>query len=327
MSSERKSVLVTGAAGWIGRRVCQLLQERGIVVTAFNRAAGEGPWIQSFVGELNCFADPPDELRRLLEVTVAVVHCAGRAHRPVETPAEIEALERANVDGTRNLLRACHVMGVPRLVYVSTIAGYDWAKTSEAGKDEGALLRPVTAYARTKLEGERLVRESHLDWRIVRLATVFGVGDRANFAKLAGALKHGRFMMPGIGVARKSVMPVDLAAEVLVRLALIDEPRHRLMNGALSHTPTLQEICNAFSAECGFSQAHAVPLALLQAGALLGDLVAKLRPEFPLTTPALAKLTTSTVINPARLYETLPDFPRPTFAEALRSAAEFYRSV
>jgi len=327
MSPEGKFVLVTGAAGWIGRRICHLLQKRGIAVVAFDRIASEGPWDRSFWGELKCFGNPSDELRRLLRGTSAVIHCAGRAHRPVETPGEIEALTQTNVAGTRDLLIACKATEVRRIVYVSTIAGYDWMNPPIAGVSEEGKLRPTAAYARTKLEGEKLVGDSGLDWRAVRLATVFGVGDRANFSKLARALKHGRFMVPGIGAARKSVMPVDLAAEVLVRLALIDEPRHRLMNGALSHTPTLQEICNAFSAECGFSQAHAVPLGLLQAGALLGDLVAKLRPEFPLTTPALAKLTTSTVINPARLYETLPDFPRPTFAEALRSAAEFYRSV
>ena len=298
-----------------------------MAVAAFNRVASEGPWIRSFWGEIGRFGELPDELRRLLESTSAVVHCAGRAHRPVESQTEKEAFTRTNVAGTRELLMACKATGVERVVYVSTIAGYDWTKTPIAGVDEEGLLRPTTAYARTKLEGEKLVRESGLDWRAVRLATVFGVGDKANFAKLAGVLKCGRFAVPGVGEARKSVIPVDLAAEVLVRLALLAEPRHRLVNASLKHAPTLREICDSFSAECELPKARKISLALLQVGALLGNLAVKLHPDFPLTTMNLNKLTISTVVDSARLYEALPDIPQPTFVEALRGAAEYYRSV
>jgi UDP-glucose 4-epimerase len=262
-----------------------------------------------------------------LAATVTVVHCAGRAHRPVETPAEIACFEETNVAGTRGLLAACKKYGVRRIVYISTIAGYEWTRPPADGVSEDAPLSASTAYARTKLEAENLVRESGLDWRVVRLATIFGTGDRANFAKLAGALKRRRFVVPGNGAARKSVLPVELAAEALARLALKDEPRHRLMNVALPEAPTLRELCDGFSAACGFARGRSVPLVLLRAGAAAGDIAARLRPTFPLTTANLRKLTTSTVVNPTRLYETFPDFPRPTFAEALEPAAEYYRNV
>jgi len=279
------------------------------------------------VGTLDCLCDPPQELCRLLARAVAVVHCAGRVHRAVETPAEIASFERTNVAGTRDLLTACRKAGVRRIVYVSTIAGYDWTAAPAGGVSEDGRLSVPTAYARTKLEGERLIRESALDWRTARLATVFGTDDRANFAKLAGAMKRGQMVVPGSGMARKSVIPVEVAAEVLMRLALIAEPRHRLMNVALPEAPALREVCDAFSAACGFLRARSVPLGLLRAAALAGDVAARLRPGFPLTTANLRKLTTSTVVDAKRLYETLPEKRWPTFAEALVPAAEYYRGL
>src|SRR5664280_2394964 len=160
MKTDRKLFLVTGAAGWIGRQVCRKLQQQGNTVAAFDRVATEGPWSEAFVGGLESFGQPPAALRQLLDKTAAVVHCAGRAHRPVETPEEVTLFKRTNVEGTRDLLSACRSAGIVRVVYVSTIAGYDWAAMPATGADEDAMLMPRTAYARTKLEGERLVAES-----------------------------------------------------------------------------------------------------------------------------------------------------------------------
>ena len=58
-----------------------------------------------------------------------------------------------------------------------------------------------------------------------------------------------------------------------------------------------------------------------------GNVAARVRPNFPLTTANLRKLTISTVVDASRLYETLPELQWPTFAEALRPAAEYYRTV
>jgi UDP-glucose 4-epimerase len=327
MSAERDIVLVTGAAGWIGRQVCENLQKKGQRVAAFDRVSCQGPWSLSFVGGLDSLASPPDELVRLLERTFTVVHCAGRAHRPIETKQEVAAFEETNVGGTRDLVVACRNAGVARIVYVSSIAAYDWARAPFSGALEDGELRPMTAYASTKLQGERVVSESALDWRAVRLATVFGCGDRANLAKLARGIRRKRFVVPGDGCARKSVIPVDLAAEVLTMLALAPTPKHRLMNVALTDAPTLRGLCDDFSLACGFGRAPSIPLSVLRSGAFVGDLVTRLWPAFPLTTSTLNKLTTSTVVDNRRLRETFPDLLMPSFSEALKKSAEYYRNL
>lgn len=122
MAPARKLVSLTSASGWIGRRVCQELQDRGIAVAAFDQVLTEGAWAQSSVGGLNRLYQLLAELRVLLEATVALVNCAGRAHKPMETPSEIQTLERTKINGVRDLLEACRATGVTRIGYVSTIA-------------------------------------------------------------------------------------------------------------------------------------------------------------------------------------------------------------
>lgn len=314
-------VAVTGATGWIGREVCSRLRKHGADVRPLDRFRNlDGVGILDLMVEE---ADP--SWGEALRGCDAVVHCAGHVHRPVENEQERRLFKGTNVDGMRKLLMAAKATGVERLVFVSTSALYDWSAGSPML--ETGTLRPTTAYGASKLEAEELVRASGLDWRIARLGTVFGAGDRANFSKLAGALRRRRFVIPGLGAARKSVIPIELAAAALAQLALSEEPKHRLLNVALPDAPTLRELCDSFSEMCGFARARSAPLGMLRFGAMAGNLLARVRPGFPLTSAILAKLTTSTVVNPKRLYETFPDFPRPTFTEALEPAVEYYRSV
>lgn len=324
MSTERDIVLVTGSSGWIGRYVCARLRDKGCRIGGYDKVRVADFCDVSFIGDLDSLAEPIPELASLLNRTRAVIHCAGRAHRPVETPEEIRAFESVNVRGTQYLVDACRKFGVDRIVYVSTIAAYDWERAQGSPVAEDEILKPTTAYARTKIEGERIVAQSGLDWRAVRLATVFGKGDQANFAKLARGLKRKRFVMPGKGLARKSVIPVDLAAEVLVEMALRDSLKHRLINTALRDAPSLLQICDGFSNCCGFPRAFSLPMPLLKALAAGGSMVGACMKGFPLTLDVVRKLTTSTVIETNRLQETLPDLRMPSFVEALDEHATYY---
>jgi UDP-glucose 4-epimerase len=215
-------------------------------------------------------------------------------------------------------------LGVGRVVYLSSIAFYDWSRGCDF--DEEGLLASPTAYAESKLAGERLCRESGVDWRVARLGTVFGTGDRANFAKLAGAMARGRFLVPGQGDARKSVLPVSLAAELLVDLALRESVPHRLVNLALPVAPTLAEICDTYTQLCGFPRAKRIPLGLLRLLAAVGDGVVRVRPSFPLTSVNVRKLTTSTTVNTERMMETWPGRSWGTFEEWLAQSADYYRA-
>lgn len=284
-----------------------------------------GLWQEFAALDLRDPSGGSNQWKEALPGATALIHCAGYAHRTIETPAEIENFFRINRDGTALLVRACREAGLQRFVYLGTIAACDWTKRVPVSEE--AALAPATAYARSKAESEAAVMQSSLDWRAVRLATVFGDGDKANFAKLANALRAGRFLLPGKGTARKSVIPVDLVAELICELALGPEPPHRLVNLALPGAPTLAEIVSAFVRTCQFKSPRCAPLWLLRALAVLGNGLAAVRPGFPLTTDNLRKLTLSTEVDVSRMLRLFPRRAWPDFGTSLAQHCDWYKAA
>lgn len=311
-------IVVTGANGWIGSRVAAALTESGHTVRRFVRR----PAIASdFLFDL---AHPHEGWRDALRNVDVVVHSAALVHLG-EREARTRAAEftRVNVAGTQALLAATKAANVTRIVLVSSIAVYGG---HYLGSETGTL-SPETVYARSKCEAECATASAGLDHRICRLATVFGAGDRANFARLATAMGRGRFLVPGDGSARKSVVPVDLTARILAAAAVTPTWPHPIVNVALPIAPSLAEICAAFADQCGLGPARRVPLGALRLGAAVGDLGEALGLRLPLNSTVLRKLTHDSIVTTAFLEELGLVDARETFREALRPYADYYRGL
>ena len=113
-------VFVTGATGFVGHHVARALAAEGadlrlLVRRSSNLANLEGIAGETHVGDL---ADP-DSLRPALAGCDAVMHVAADYRLWIRDPA---AMYKANVDGTRELLRMAREAGVPRVVYTSSVA-------------------------------------------------------------------------------------------------------------------------------------------------------------------------------------------------------------
>lgn len=319
------TVIISGTSGWLGKEILSVLRDSNSI-PLLRQQESETKEHVCLVGDL---AKPliaktlEDQYDKLGRTANAFIHCAGLAHHPLETSGIQKQMWAVNDFGTANALSFCQHVGINRFVYVSTIAGYDWSK---APCDEDHEIRPQTEYAKSKQAGEQRVLDAALDGRVVRLATVFGAGDRANFLKLSTALKLRRFILPGNGSARKSVIPVDLAARLIAEFASLDEPPHRLINLALPEAPTLKEICDSFSSVCGFPRAPSVPLPILRFLAKGGDLASRLRPV-PLNSSVVDKLTTSTWVDTQRMREVFNSISRDPFATHLERHSEYYRNA
>ena len=323
-----RAILLTGAGGWIGRSVAEAAKAAGVHVVGVGRRPAEDSKCDDFIR----FDIEGDDLSPIVDRVGkrrldAVIHCAGLAHVTGKEARNREPFFAVNAKGTRSMLDVARFCEIPRFVYVSTISVYDWQASRVC--DEDAAVKGDEPYAGSKLDGEKSVRASGLDWRIARLATVFGPGDDANFSRLAKALARRRFVVPGDGSARKSVLPVSLAGRWLLNLAEIDSPRHRLVNLALPAAPTLHEICEGFSAHCGFPRPFSLPLPILKFAVTLGDYIARNSDGFPLTSRNLRKLTASSVVDVRRAAEMFdvnhPDLK--TFSDWLGSFASYYKMV
>lgn len=182
-------VLVTGAAGFVGRALCQVLDAAGYVVVAAVRR-GSGLPNEVVVGDIG----PATDWRDALAGCDAVVHLAARVHMMHDSGSHaLAAYRRTNAEATLNLARQAVQAGVKRFVFASTV------KVNGEGRDapyrETDAPAPEDAYAISKWEAEQglhaLAGETGLEVVILRPPLVYGPGVKANFQRLIEVVQRG----------------------------------------------------------------------------------------------------------------------------------------
>lgn len=180
-------VLVTGATGFLGSRLCHRLVAEGHDVRAFvrissSRLALEGLPLEFVVGDIF----DPASVRAAVQGTEIVFHCAGQVSRWRDGHQMIDS----HVRGTRNVLGACRQSGVGRLVYTSSVAAlgvpdHDGGRLSPANRlmtesHEWNTTPQIWPYGFAKHMAEMEVRmaiQAGLDAVILNPSAVFGAGD------------------------------------------------------------------------------------------------------------------------------------------------------
>ena len=212
-----KTVLVTGASGFVGGHVVAALAQNGIRPRCLVRPTSRLDFIKDWSPEI-VLGDvtSPASLETAVEGVDGVVHCAG-----VVRALSLPEFLRVNADGCRNLYRACLAKNpaVRRIVHISSLTALG---PSVAGRpvQEGQERRPVSHYGTSKLAGQRIA-EAHMDrLPIVILVppAVYGPFDRA-FLGLFACAKRGLSLV--IGREERWVSLVyarDLARAVLACL-------------------------------------------------------------------------------------------------------------
>jgi len=172
-----KTVLVTGASGFVGGHVVAALARRGLRPRCLVRRTSRLDFIRAWAPEFvqGDVADPAS-LPAAVAGVDGIVHCAGvtRAASPAE-------YDRVNADGCGHFYAACaaHNPGVQRIVHVGSLAAWGPA-TAEAPVREDTAPHPVSAYGRSKLAGQRAAEQHRDRLPIVILAppAVYGPNDR-----------------------------------------------------------------------------------------------------------------------------------------------------
>ncbi|MGH2728656.1 MAG: NAD-dependent epimerase/dehydratase family protein, partial [Actinomycetota bacterium] len=146
----RKTVAVTGAAGFLGRSVVRALKEDPAVgrVIGIDRVSGDPDFEWSLVD----IRDPG--IDRVLGGADVVVHLAA------VVLGDMWTAESVNVGGTRNLAEAAARAGVRRFVHASSVASYGFGVAGRLLTEEDRL-NPLEAfpYSRTKGAAERALDE------------------------------------------------------------------------------------------------------------------------------------------------------------------------
>lgn len=295
-------LVVTGASGFVGRRLVGLLRERASTaprdVTLLVRDAAALAPLGALppgwrVVRLDLATDPPPD--GAIPPGSVVLHLAAATGR--SSRAQLRAV---NVEGTRRLATGARAAGASHLVFVSSIAA-------------SFTNRRWYHYAEAKLEAERAVAESGVPFTIVRPTMVFGAGSPVQEG-LARIATGGAPVVPGSGAVQVQPILADDLATFLLSLSDAPPPSGVTVEVGGGARCTLGELLAHMRAARGLPPRRPWPVPLAPIRVALAVAEALLGPRLPVTAGQLASFVNDSVAAPHELVAKHLPHPRPLSA-------------
>jgi nucleoside-diphosphate-sugar epimerase len=242
--------LITGSTGLVGRHLVTALKSRGDSVSALALPSDDTTWLEKrdvtiYRGDVRDY----ESLRAPVRRVDTVFHLAALQGQWVPW----DDYYRVNVIGTENVCRAA-IVADARLVHVSSWTIYGTGRAGELG-EEATPAPGHDPYWITKAQGDELVQRmivGHgLRAAIIRPGTIFGVGDRLNFGRIADRIRNGRAVVIGSG---HNALPLVYVTDVVKGLLLCadrDQAEGQAFNISNDRPLTQGEFLSAIAQEIG----------------------------------------------------------------------------
>ena len=242
-----KRALVTGASGFLGGRLAQMLAERRIPTRILAREHSKVDHLAGYEIEV-VRADLVESpaLTQALAGVSHIFHCAGCS----TDWAPQETYYAANVTGTQTLLLAArHAGNIERFLHISTTDVYGYPKVA---RDEAHPLTYVgLPYNETKCLGEAAAWEASektgLPVTILRPATIYGPRGSAFVTDIVKLLREGSMALFDSGRVRGGFCYVDNVADAMIAAALSPDTIGRAYNVADATNATWKQYVYALA--------------------------------------------------------------------------------
>lgn len=294
-----KTILITGATGFLGTTLCCSLEKNGYHILKLGKK-------------------PDNDIRvdlsgENIKLSIAgdidyVVHAAGKAHIVPKSEAEAKEFYDVNFEGTQNLCNALMSLPVPpkSFIFISTVAVY--------GRDEGDLiaethpLNGTTPYAKSKILAEEWLQNwakvNNIKLGILRLPLVAGPHPPGNLGAMIKGIRSRKYLSIGNAAARKSVVWAGDIAGIIPNLAITGG----VFNLADGCNPSFSELEAHIAEALKVNKVRKIPFAMAKFIAMIGNLLGK---SAPINTDKLKKLTSTLTFDDSRARKLLNWNPTP----------------
>jgi len=200
-----KRVMVTGAAGYVGRPLVAALLRAGYIVRAATRSPGAVP--------NGCeIAVVPDFSRDIDWDTIVagvdfVIHAAGLAHAD-DLKLGFGAHKRINWLQTQSLAFAAKRAGVSQFIYISSVRA-QVGPSSVRQVSEQDEPHPTDDYGRSKLAGESAIRVAEVPFTILRPTVIYGARPKGNLKALLRLAAQPLPLSFSAFTSRRSLLGID----------------------------------------------------------------------------------------------------------------------
>jgi NADH dehydrogenase len=281
-------ILVTGGTGFVGSAIAKELLRRGEQVAVLGRDGEKvrkrlGTGVQARPGDVR----QPETLAAAMQGADVVVNAVQFPGSPIENRRKGWTFEEIDLKGTRNQVDAAKKAGVRRFVYLSGV---------------GASLDAEKHWFRLKWEAEKYLRDSGLEWVIIRPTWVYGPED-VSLNKFLGFAKLLPFV-PMFGDGKQAMQPVfvDDVGRVGADAALRPEAANTLLEIGGPDVMTMNDVVKVALEVAGKKRRLLHQPAI--AGKAIGSLLSVL-PQTPLSADAIDFITEPAVADNSELERVL----------------------
>lgn len=315
-----KEVLVTGANGFIGTRLCRLLTSHGykIRILSHKRLDDNSEAFQMDLASDNC----PLGLCTGIE---AIFHLAGKAHDLAENSEDVKHYFDINTEGTRKLLEAARQADVKQFIFFSSVKAV--GNLENQLMDESVTAEADTPYGQSKFAAEQLVLFGGYVPKpvVIRPSMVYGKAEKGNLARMIRAIARGVFPPLPETQNLRSMVHVDDVARAALLAAENPNAAGQIYIVTDGHFYSTRQIYDWIrSALAKPSIGWSIPLGLLNGLAKTGDFISQiLGRRFLFDSAALQKLTGSACYSSAKIEAELGFQPDYDLQQALPDIVRF----